>query len=151
LPSILPSYLYTFIALLAVSSLLVFSFMAYVSAVRSASEIELLKNLMDRVAAKGTELVTLALTTDAEAESFMQMPTTIGSMQYWLQLRSNAESCWVEGGFGDTVTEGTDLRVYLPEETVASGIYVAGHGAAYLSCNFSAETPQLQLSNFSEM
>lgn len=150
MPSILPSYLYTFIALLAVSSLLVYSFMAYASAIRSASEIECLKNLVDRVAAKGTELVTLALATNARVESFMQMPTTIGNMQYWIRLRSNSESCWVEGGLGETVTEGTDMRVYLPNETAASGIYVAGHGAVYLSCNFSTGNPQLQLANSSE-
>lgn len=147
MPSILPSYLYTFIALLAVSSLLVFSFMAYASTTRSASEIERLKNLMDSVAAKGTELATLALTNNATAESFMQMPTAIGSRQYWLQLRNTSESCWVEGGFGDTVAEGADLRVYLPKETIASGVYIAGHGAARLRCNLSVEAPQLELTS----
>ena len=84
--SIPPSYLYTFVAMIAVSSLLIFSFMAYAEAIRFSSEARQLKNLLDHVAGKSTELVTLTLATNATAESFLQMPTSIGNRQYWLGL-----------------------------------------------------------------
>lgn len=150
MPSVSPSYLYTFIAMLAVGSLLVFSFMAYVNATRFSSETKQLKNLMDYVAARSTELVTLALTTNETAQSCLQMPVTIGSRQYWLQLQNDSENVWIEGGFGDTALEGTGLRIYLPKEANATGYYVGGYGAAYLSCVFSFGVPQLRLENLNE-
>jgi hypothetical protein len=150
LPSITPSYLYTFVALLAVSSLLVFSFMAYADAFRVSSEVNRLKNLMDQVAAKGTELLTLTSATNATAEACLQMPTAIGNKQYWLQLRNDTTRAWLEGGFGDTPVAGTELRVYLPREASATGCYVAGYGAVRLRCYLDAGVPQVHLESSSE-
>jgi hypothetical protein len=150
LPSIAPSYLYTFVALLAVSSLLVFSFMAYADAFRVSSEVSRLKNLMDQVAAKGTELLTLTSTTNATAEAYLQMPTAIGNKQYWLQLRNDTTKAWLEAGFGNTPVEGTELRVYLPKEASATGYYVGGYGAARLRCYLNAGVPQVRLESSSE-
>jgi len=150
LPSITPSYLYSFVALIAISSLLLLSFMAYASALRFSSEIGQLKNLIDRVASKSTELLTLAMTTNATAEAFIQMPPSIGDKQYWLQLRNDTSKAWLEGGFGNIPVEGTELRVYLPTEAPATGHYIAGYGAAHLSCYVSAGVPQIQLTGSSE-
>jgi len=149
LPSITPGYLYTFIALIAVSSLLVFSFMTYADALRVSSEAKQLRNLMEYVTAKSTELIALALDTNATAETYLQMPATLGYKQYWLQLRNDSAKTWLEGGFGDTTTEGTELRVYLPEEASASGYYMGGHGAACLKCYLEAGVPRIQLENSS--
>lgn len=146
MPSITPSYLYTFIALLAVSSLLVFSFIAYADVLRFSSEIKQLKNLMDNVAAKSTELLTLTLTTNATADAYLQMPTVIGNQQYWLQIRNDSAKAWVEGGFGTTLTDGTDLRVYVPESS-ANGYYVGGYGALHFKCYFEADVLQILLEN----
>jgi hypothetical protein len=147
LPSITPGYLYTIIALIAVSTLLSVAFLAYANAFRASSETKQLKNLMDYVAAKGTELLTLALTTNATAETFVQMPTTIGDKQYWLQLKNNSAEAWLEGGFGNTPTEATDLKVYLPQRTSAGGYYLAGYGAAYLECHARNSMLQLNLTS----
>jgi hypothetical protein len=147
LPTISPSYLYTFIALLAVSSLLIFSFTAYATTMRSSSELGQLKNLMDYIAARGTELLTLAMTTNATVESFVQMPTSIGAEQYWLQLHNDSENAWVEGGFGSTPLEGSVLHVYLPKEAAAIGYFIGGRGAARLNCDSSVGTMQLRLAN----
>jgi hypothetical protein len=136
--------------MIAVSSLLIFSFMAYAEAIRFSSEARQLKNLLDHVVGKSTELVTLTLATNATAESFLQMPTSIGNRQYWLGLHNDSKSSWIEGGFGNIALEGTDLRVYLPKEATATGSYVSAHGAAHLSCNFSAGVPQLRLENSNE-
>jgi len=150
LPSITSSYLYTFVALIAVSSLLVFSFMAYADALRASSEVKQLKNLMNYVATKGTELLTLTLTTNATAEAFLQMPASVGNKQYWLQLRNDSSRAWLEGGFGNLPMEETELRVYLPKEVSATGCYISGYGAASLKCFLDAGVPQILLASSGE-
>jgi hypothetical protein len=151
LPSITLSYLYTFIALIAVSSLLLFSFMTYANALRFSSEVRQLKNLMDYVAAEATELITLASTTNATAKSCLQMSTTIGDKQYWLQFRNDsAGKAWLEAGFGNSPIQGTELRVYLPKEVLATGYYVGGYGAAKLECYYDAEVLRIQLKSITE-
>ncbi|MGQ9506849.1 MAG: hypothetical protein ACUVTB_03185 [Candidatus Bathycorpusculaceae bacterium] len=150
MPSITPSYLYTFIALIAVSSLLLFSFMTYANALRFSSEVRQLKNLMDYVAAETTELITLASTTNAISQSYLQMPTTIGDKHYWLQLRNDSIKAWVEGGFGNSPMQGADLRVYLPKRVLVTGYYIGGYGAAKLECHSDSGVLQVQLTSVSD-
>jgi hypothetical protein len=150
LPSITPSYLYTFVALIAVSSLLIFSFMAYAEALRASSETRQLKNLMDYVSAKNTELLILTLATNATSEVFLPMPTSIGNKQYWLRLCNDSDKAWLEGGLGNVPMEGTELRVYLPEEASATGYYIGGYGAVHLKCYLNMGVPQILLTNRSD-
>jgi len=150
LPSITPGYLYTFVALIAISSMLIFSFMAYADTLRAPLEVKQLKNLMDYMAAKGTELLTLTSATNATTETFLQMPTRIGDRQYWLRLRNDSAKTWLEGGFGSTPTEGNELRVFLPKEVLAAGYYKGGYGAAHLKCHISDGLPQIILSSSNE-
>jgi hypothetical protein len=150
LPAITPSYLYTFVALIAVSSLLVFSFMGYVDALRLSSEIKQLKNLTESVAAKGTELIMLAKTVNASTEAFVQMPTAIGDKQYWLRLLNDSAKVWLEGGLGSAPVDSTELRVYLPKEASATGYYVSGYGAICLECSLVSGVPQIQLTSSSQ-
>lgn len=147
MPSITPSYLYTFIALIAVSSLLIFSFMAYADILRASSETRQLKNLMDYVVAKSTELLTLTLAANATSEAFLQIPASIGDRQYWLRLRNDSTIAWLEGGLGDSPVEGIGLRVYLPKEISATGYYIGGYGAIHLKSCFNGSVPQLLLTN----
>lgn len=147
MPSITPSYLYTFIALIAVSGLLVFSFMNYAEALRVSSEVKQLKSLMDYVAAKSTELLTLSLVTNATVEVYLQMPTAIGNKQYWIQLDNDSANAWVEGGLGSTPVKGTDLKIQLPKETAVTGHYIGGYGAACLICYSSASVSRIQLNS----
>ena len=146
MPAITPSYLYTFIAMMAVSILLVASFMAYTNALRASSETTQLENLMDNMAAKSTELLTLTLATNASAETFIQMPTAIGEKQYWLQLRNDSERAWLEGGFGNAPIA-AEMRVYLPKEATVDGVYIAGYGAARLKCENHAGFLQITLAS----
>ncbi|MDI6847789.1 MAG: hypothetical protein QMD23_06650 [Candidatus Bathyarchaeia archaeon] len=150
LPSITPSYLYTFIALIAVSSLLLFSFMAYANALRFSSEVRQLKNLMDYVAVETTELITLTLTTNATTQSYLQMPTAIGDKQYWLQLRNDSIKAWLEGGFGNSPIQGAELRVCVPKGVWASGCYVGGYGAAKLECHSDSGVLWIHLTSVTE-
>lgn len=147
MPSITPSYLYTFVALIAVSSLLIFSFMAYVNTLRASSETRQLKNLMDHVTAKSIELLTLVRSTNATSESFLTMPTSIGDKQYWLQFRNDSAKTWLEGGLGDVPIEGTELSIYLPQKILATGHYIGGYGSIHLKCYLDMSIPQIFLSN----
>lgn len=147
MPSITLGYLYTFVALMAVSSLLIFSFMAYAEALRFSSETRQLKNLMDHVAAKSTELLTLTLAINTTSEAFLPMPVSIGNKQYWLRLCNNSEKTWLEGGLGNVPMEGTELRVYLPKEASATGYYIGGYGAVHLKCYSNASVPQILFIN----
>jgi hypothetical protein len=124
--------------------------MAYADALRVSSEVKQLKNLMTYVATKSTDLLTLALTTNATAKSLLQMPSVIGNKQYWLQLRNGSEEAWLEGGLGNTPVGETELRIYLPKEALATGYYIGGHGAARLKCYVSAGVLQIQLTSSSE-
>ena len=130
---------------MAVSSLLIVSFMAYAEALRVSSETGQLKNLMDYVAAKSTELLTLTLTINATSEAFLSMPTSVGNKQYWLQFRNDSAKAWLEGGFGDVLVEGTELHVSLPKEASAAGYYIAGYGAIHLKCHLNESLPQILL------
>ena len=150
MPSITPGYLYTFAALIAVSSLLIFSFMAYANTLRTVSEANKLKDLMDYVAAEGTELLTLTLKTNATSEDYLQMPATIGDKQYWIRFRNDSSRAWLEGGLGNTPVEESELRVYLPSEVSATGYYIGGYGAAHLECSLNGSVPQITISSGSD-
>ncbi|MBS7632302.1 hypothetical protein KEJ15_01595 [Candidatus Bathyarchaeota archaeon] len=147
MPSILPGHLYTFAALLAVSSLLVFSFMVYAGTARTSSEIRLLNKLLDHVAADASELLNIALTVNATIERQLQMPSAIGNQQYWLRLRNDSSSAWLEGGLGATPIEGSELKAYLPNGAFVSGSYLSGHGSAKLTCFLDDGILRVQLSS----
>lgn len=150
MPPITPGYLYTFFALIAVSSILIASFVDYTNAIRFSSETKTLKDLMDLVAAKATELLTIALVTNASAENLIQAPTSIGDKQYWLAFRNDSTIAWLGGGFGNTPTENMGLRVYLPYKAEASGFYVSGYGAIRLTCSTRTGTPIISISSLSQ-
>ncbi|MEM3617692.1 MAG: hypothetical protein QXK47_01310 [Candidatus Bathyarchaeia archaeon] len=152
MPAITPSYLYTFFAIIAVSSILLVSFMDYAGAIRLSSEMGKLKDLVDLVAAKATELISLAKAANTTAEAFIQAPAAIGDKQYWLMLRNDSSKVWVEGGLGDTPKEEAGIRVYLPGVALAYGYYVSGYGAIFLKCftNQEAGIPEVQLSSSSQ-
>lgn len=145
MPAITPSYLYTFVALIAVSGLLVFSFADYTNALRSSSELKQLRNLLDCVAAKGTELIVLSQTTNASTEAFVQMPASIGNKQYWLRLRNDSVKAWLEGGLGGEPVSETELRAYIPKKTSATGYYIGGYGVVRLECSLISGTTHIQL------
>jgi hypothetical protein len=124
--------------------------MAYADTIRGASEAKQLKNLMDHVGAKTTELITLVSATNATTETYLQMSTAIGNKQYWLQLRNDSSEAWLEGGLGDAPVEGAELRVYLPKEVMATGHYLSGYGAAHLVCTINAGVPHITLTSSGE-
>ncbi|MEM2465963.1 MAG: hypothetical protein QXZ47_01525 [Candidatus Bathyarchaeia archaeon] len=152
MPAIAPGYLYTFFAIIAVISILLVSFTGYVSAIRLSSEMGKLKDLVDLVAAKSTELINLAKAANTTAETFIHAPLAIGNRQYWLVLGNDSSRVWAEGGFGSTPIEKAGIRVYLLSTALAYGHYVSGYGAILLKCSMNQEAgiPKVQLSSSSQ-
>jgi hypothetical protein len=150
MPAITPSYLYTFFAIIAVSSILLISFTDYANAIRFSSEMRKLKKLVDYVAAKATELLMLAKTANASAETYIQAPTAIGDKPYWLRLENNSAGAWLEGGLGSIPLESGALYIYLPGKALASGYYISGYGAIRLRCSAEADVPRIQISGLSQ-
>jgi hypothetical protein len=121
--------------------------MNYTEALRVSSEVKQLRSLMDYVAAKSTELLTLTLVTNATVKVYLQMPTAIGNKQYWIQLNNDSASAWVEGGFGNTPVKETDLKIQLPKEAAATGYYIGGYGAVCLMCYSDVGVSRIQLNS----
>ena len=145
MPAITPSYLYTFFAIIAVSGILLVSFMGYANAIRFSSEMNKLRDLMDSIAAKATELINLMKATNATAETYIQAPAVLGDKQYWLMLGNDSSRVWLEGGLGNTPKEEAGIRVYLPGMVLAYGYYVSGYGAVCLKCSANHETGILEV------
>jgi len=145
LPSIPSSYLYTFIALTTVSILLISSYSSYANTVRAIPEIKQLKNIIDHVAAKGNELLTLVTTTNSTAYTFIQLPPTIGYRQYWIRVQNDTSNVWVEGALGQLGESGTKYQVFLPRKASTSGYHIGGYGPVILECYMNSSIPQLNL------
>jgi len=145
MPSIATSHLYTFLTLTTVSILLVSSFSLYASSVRSLPEIKQLKNMLDHVAAKGNELLTLVTATNSTARTLIQLPSTIGHQEYWIRVRNDASNAWIEGALGQMRENRTSYRVFLPKKASTSGYYMGGYGSALLECYMNDSILQLNL------
>ena len=146
MPSIASSHLYTFLALTTVSVLLVCAFSIYTSTVRTIPEIEQLKNILDHVAAKGNELLTLMTTTNSTAQTIIQLPPTIGYREYWIRVQNDTSNVWVEGALGQLGEDGKKYQVFLPGKASTSGYHIGGYGPAMLECYMNGSIPQLNLS-----
>ncbi|UCE16332.1 MAG: hypothetical protein JSV12_01575 [Candidatus Bathyarchaeota archaeon] len=145
MPSIASNHLYTFIAMTAVSTLLIVSFSIYASTVRTIPKIEQLKNILDHVAAKANELLTLVTATNSTIQTLIQLPTTIGQQGYWIKIRNDTSNAWVEGALGEIREDETEYRVFFPKNVRASGNYLGGYGPATLECYMNGSIPQLNL------
>jgi len=144
MPSTVPSYLYTFFALAIVGTLLICTFGSFSVSVRRAPENEQLKNLLEQVASKSCELISLVVANNSTVNTSLNLPSTIGDKRYWIRLGNDTSSAWVEGGLGDVPSQ-TENRVYLPGLPQASGLYVSGNGSARLECYMNGSTLSLRL------
>lgn len=147
MPSIVSSHLYTFMAAALVGMLLVSAFSSYVLAIRRVSEKEWLKNLLDRVAARSLELVSLTKTSQnpCTARVVVTMPSSLGNQEYWMRLGNDVSKSWVEGGLGKAHSFAGESRVFLPAKLSASGYYAGGEGMAVLQCRLNGSLIQLSL------
>jgi len=137
--------MYAFFALISVSSILISSYVAYATTLRTIPEIKQMRNLLEFVAAKGCELVALTSTTNATSKATLQLPSSIGSKQYWIRLESESTNSWVEGALGEIHASRVADHIFLPKAISASGNYSSNYGPGILECYIDASGINLRL------
>ena len=129
--------------------LLTCSFASYVSLIRRTSEVNQLKEVLKRVAAKAEEAIVAAVEHNATTSIVIRLPIRIGENDYWIRFSNDSSKAWVEGAFGETPRdEVQEYRVYLPKKVYASGTFVGKYELAVLDCSLNGSTPQLTLSQW---
>ena len=146
MPSIIPSYIYMFAAMTAVGTLLIFSFNSYAATLRSIPEAEQLDNLLNYVAAKATELLTITKM-NSNAQVYLNLPTKIGDQQYWIRLRNDTVQSWIEGSLGKIHNDTSFYKVYLTGKPSATGYHISSFGPAVLKCYMNSSVLQLFLTS----
>ena len=147
MPSIVASYIYTLVALTAVSALLLYSLNSYAYTLRNTAEADQLQSLLNGVAAKANEVLTLVATTNSSLTVYLSLPTSIGNQYYWIRMRNDSSTAWVEGSFGEIFEDKTDLQVVIPCKATLSGHFVSTRGQAMLQGYLNGSTPQLNLAS----
>jgi hypothetical protein len=146
LPSIIPSYLYMFVAMIAVGTLLILSFNSYAATLRFIPETEQLSNLLNYVAAKATELTT-STQTGTITQFYINLPPEIGDRQYWIRLQNDTLQSWVMGGFGTDWNMTSSYEVFLLGNSIASGHHLSLYGPAVLKGWINGSVLQLFLAS----
>jgi len=144
LPSTIPSYVQMYVAMIAVGTLLIFSFNSYATTLQFTPETEQLDNLLNYVAAKATELMT-STQTGAVTQFYLDLPTSIGNQQYWIRLQNDTVQSWVMGGFGTDWNITSSYKIFLPGKAIATGYHLSIYGPAVLKSWMSGSVCQLFL------
>ncbi|MCW4035368.1 MAG: hypothetical protein NWF03_08405 [Candidatus Bathyarchaeota archaeon] len=144
MPSIIPSYVYTFFALTIVGTILICTFSTFAVSVKQDVETEQLKNLLEYVAAESCELISTSSVNNSTASIKLTMPPRLGENRYWIQFRNDSSTAWIEGGLGTTPVQ-TSLTVFVPGLVNASGLFISGYGFAELECQTQGTTTFLNL------
>lgn len=145
MPSIIPSYVYTFFVLSIVGTLLICAFSAFSVSMKQDVELEQLKNLLEHVAAESCEIISTTQTNNSTVTVRVPMPTRLGEKIYWIQFRNDSSRAWIEGGLGDVPVQ-TSLVIFVPGMVAASGLYTSGYGFAELECQLQGTTVCLKIS-----
>ena len=146
MPSIVPSYLYTFFALALIGTILVGTFNSFAVSLKQIPEEKQLRNTLDYVAAKSMELVNSAVAfgRNATMQTALELPARIGQKQYWIRLESDSEWTFAEAGFGSEPTQPI-YKVYLTSAASASGTFKGEFGKALLTCELNSSGVFLSL------
>jgi hypothetical protein len=144
LPSIIPSYVYTLLASIAVGALLIYSFDMSTVGTKNEAENQQLTNLAEYVATRSCELVSAAAANNLSTSLALDIPPLIGTQRYWIQLGNDSSAAWVECGYGTTPSS-SEQQVTIPSEVSASGAYISDSGSAILECSANSTGTYLQL------
>lgn len=143
MPSIIPSYVYSLFAALLVGAIIIYSCSLSTLNIKNEAETQQLTNIDKYVATECLNLLSSTVPNQNTTE-FLNLPSQIGNQIYWIQITNDASGAWVESGFG-TTNSSSQLRIYVPANILASGIFVSSYGRAFLQCAFINETVSLTL------
>ena len=145
MPSIIPSYIYTLFACIAVGALLIYASSLSSISVENQADLQELKNIADYVAATSFQLVSSTQTNNLTANLTLSIPSSVGNQRYWVQLENDSFRSWVNIGFG-TTPQTSEQQTYIPFEVSASGDYISGAGIPVLTCYSNGSTMYLEIS-----
>ena len=150
MPSIALNHIYSFFALITVSSILITSFGAYATTLRNIPESKQLNNLIKHIANIGSELVTLTETTNSTSKVTLQLPSRIGIKRYWIRLTNDSQKTWIEGALGAVYQGDLATRIYILPHVEATGNYTSESDPACLECSLNGSRVILSLDTWRE-
>ena len=114
MPSNSIDFFYSFLLMMTIGTILTFSFSSYVSSLRQVSEVNQLKEVLNQVAAKATEALSIVTENNTTLSIVVRLPLTIGNNDFWIRLTNDSSKAWLEGAFGSIPRSGEqEHRVYL--------------------------------------
>jgi hypothetical protein len=145
LPSIIPGYVYTFLATIIIGGLLIYASNISTVNIENNADQQQLKNLAEYIAAESCELVSAATVNNLTIKSTLSVPPNIGNKEYWIQLTNETSEAWVQVGFGTNPVP-TETQTSMPINASASGNYTSGSSKAFLECYTNDSGTFLELS-----
>ncbi|MGD2201214.1 MAG: hypothetical protein PVJ38_06265 [Candidatus Bathyarchaeota archaeon] len=145
MPSQATNYFYTIVCMGVIALMVTNAFKTQVVGLKTTSEREELKRILEAVASEATELIAFSKATNVTSQVSIHTPSLIGYRRYWVRLQSDGSGAWVEGAFGDPWEGNPDLKFELPEDVTISGTYRGGYGTLTLNCTTQGEEPSLIL------
>ena len=133
MPSIIPSYVYTLFASIIVGTIIIATCGLSISNVRRQAEEQLLSNIANYVTSESMELLSKSQADNFTAATWLDLPSVIAGQTFWVQLKNDSATSWVNVGFG-TSAEGMGHRTFIPSDISASGILTSDSGRALLQC-----------------
>lgn len=144
MPSIVPGYVYSLFAAVIVGTMIVFSCSVLASSVKNQAETQQLTNVEKYVTTQSLKLITDALDNNVNSTQFLELPSAIGTQQYWIRIANDSQRVWVEAGFGTQRTK-SQSNMLIPAILSASGEFVSSSGRACLNCYVENQTLVLKL------
>ena len=133
MPSIIPSYVYTLFASIIVGTIIISTCGWSISNVRRQAEEQQLSNIASCVTSESMELLSKAQADNFTAAAWLNLPSVVAGQTFWVQLKNDSVTAWVNVGFG-TSAEAIGHRTVIPSDVSASGTFISDSGRALLQC-----------------
>jgi hypothetical protein len=144
MPSIVPSYIYVLFASVIVGTIIIAVCGVATLDIKTDADKQQLNNIAQYVAAQGNMIILQANRDAANSTIYLNLPSTVGNQNYWIQIENDTAKAWVTAGFGDIQTS-SNQRTYLPVDVTASGVYTSYSGLAVLKCETDGSNVKLTI------
>lgn len=145
MPSIVPSYVYTLFASVAVGALLIcFAGLSTIN-IRNEAEDQQLENIAEYIATKCSDLISAKTVSNVTTTLTLSIPSLVGNERYWIRLANDTSQAWVESGYGTTPQQ-SERKFPVPFKALTYGSCVSGSGPVILECFAIDTTICLELS-----
>ncbi len=132
-PSIVPSYIYVLFASVIIGTIVIGVCGLSTLDIKNNADKQQLSNIAEYVAAQSNTLILQATRDNANTTVYLNLPSTVGTQKYWIQIENDTSKAWVTAGF-DSIITSSQPRTYLPADVAASGVYTSYSGLAVLKC-----------------